>query len=94
MGSRGREDLHGHGGAETGGVWDRQGRQSDHWQPLRPHIYKPRGPDSEWRRTRQVEWRVAPRSLNSCTDKPDKRQGAKQTTQPRAPAQGNKASNL
>ena len=23
---------------ETGGVWDEQGRQSDHWQTLRPHI--------------------------------------------------------
>ena len=30
MGSRGGEDSLGHGGTETGGVWDQQGRQSDH----------------------------------------------------------------
>ena len=29
-GSRGGEDSHGQGGTETGGVWDKQGRQSDH----------------------------------------------------------------
>ena len=48
---------------ETGGVWDERGRQSDHRQTLRPHIRrdKPRGPDSEWRRTGQAEWRMAPR---------------------------------
>ena len=62
MGSRGREDSRGHGGTETGGVWDERGRQSDHWHTLRPHIRtdKPRGPDSEWRRVGQAEWRVAP----------------------------------
>ena len=38
MGSWGGEDSHGCGGTETGGVWDEQGRQSDHWQTLRPHI--------------------------------------------------------
>ena len=27
---RGGEDSRGHGGTETGGVWDQQGRQSDH----------------------------------------------------------------
>ena len=35
-----------------------------------------------------------PAAPHSHIDKPDKRRGAKQTTQPRAPAQGNKASNL
>ena len=36
MGSRGGEDSRGHGGTktetetETGGVWDKQGRRSDH----------------------------------------------------------------
>ena len=29
-GSWGGEDSRGHGGTETGGVWDDQGRQSDH----------------------------------------------------------------
>ena len=29
-GSQDREDSHCHGGTETGGVWDEQGRQSDH----------------------------------------------------------------
>ena len=29
-GRRGREDSCGHGGTETGGVWDERGRQSDH----------------------------------------------------------------
>ena len=29
-GSRGREDSCGSGGTETGGVWEVQGRQSDH----------------------------------------------------------------
>ena len=38
MGSQGREDSRGCGGTETGGVWDERGRQSDHWQTLRPHI--------------------------------------------------------
>ena len=38
---------------------------------------------------------VAPRAApNSPTDKPDQRWAAKQTVQPRAPAPGNKASNL
>ena len=48
-GSRGGEDTRGHGGTETGGVWDKQGRQSNHWRTLQPHIRadKPRGPDSE-----------------------------------------------
>ena len=38
------------------------GRQSDHWQTLRPHIHadKLRGLDSEWPRMGQAEWRVAP----------------------------------
>ena len=30
MGSRGGEDSFGCGGTETSGVWDEQGRQSDH----------------------------------------------------------------
>ena len=49
MGSRGGEDSRCRGWTETGGVWDEWGRQSDHWQTLRPHILtdKPRGPDSE-----------------------------------------------
>ena len=38
MGSQGGEDLCCHGGTETGRVWDERGRQSDHWQTLRPHI--------------------------------------------------------
>ena len=38
MGSRGREDSRGLGGTQTGGEWDKQGRQSEHWQTLRPHI--------------------------------------------------------
>ena len=29
-GSRGGEDLRGRGGTETGGVWDKRGRQSEH----------------------------------------------------------------
>ena len=46
------------------------------------------------------EWGQAVRTLadhvapHSHTDKPDEQQGEKQTTQPRAPAQRNKASNL
>ena len=62
MGSRGREDSPCCGGTETGGVWDKRGRQFDHQQTLRPcnHTDKLRGPDSEWRRTGQAEWRVAP----------------------------------
>ena len=64
MGSLGGEDSRGCGGTETGGVWDKQGRQSDHWQTLRPphsRTDKPRGPDSEWQRKGQVERWVAPR---------------------------------
>ena len=38
MGSWGGEDSSGHGGTETGGVWDKQGRQSGHWQAPWPHI--------------------------------------------------------
>ena len=38
MGSRWGEDLHCHGGTKIGGVWDQQGRQSDHGQTLQPHI--------------------------------------------------------
>ena len=55
--------------------------------PVAPHSHtdKPRGPDSEWQRGGQAEQWVAPHN---------ERQGAKQTTPPRAPAQGNKASNL
>ena len=37
-GHRGGEDSRGRGGTETGRVWDVRGRQSDHWQTLRPHI--------------------------------------------------------
>ena len=37
-GSQGGEDSCCRGGTETGGVWDEGGRQSDHWQTLRPHI--------------------------------------------------------
>ena len=63
MGSRGGQDSRGRGGTETGGVWDKRSRQSDHGQTLRPHICtdKPRGQDSEWRRTGQAERQVAPR---------------------------------
>ena len=41
--------MRGRGGTETGGEWDEQGRQSEHWQTLWPHILtdKLRGPDSE-----------------------------------------------
>ena len=39
MGSRGAEDSCCRGGTETGRVWDKRGRQSDHWQTLRPHIH-------------------------------------------------------
>ena len=48
MGSQGGEDFRDLGGTETGGVWDKQGRQSDHWQTLRPDIHadRPRRPDS------------------------------------------------
>ena len=38
MGSRGREDSSCRGRTKTGGAWDQQGRQSDHWQTLRPQI--------------------------------------------------------
>ena len=38
MGSQGREDWHCCGKTEASGVWDEQGRQSDHKQTLRPHI--------------------------------------------------------
>ena len=37
-GQPGGDDLRGRGGTETGGVWDKRGRQSDHWQILRPYI--------------------------------------------------------
>ena len=60
--SRGGEDSRCHGGTETGGMWDERGRQSDHWQTLRPHIRadKLRGPDSEWWIMGQSEQGVAP----------------------------------
>ena len=62
---------------------------------LQSRTDKLRGPDSEWRRTGQAEWWVAdPAAPHSRTDKSDKQRGSKQTAQPRAPAQGNKASNL
>ena len=50
MGSQGGEDSRCRGGTKTGGVWDKRGRQSEHWQTLWPHIRadKPRGQDSEW----------------------------------------------
>ena len=38
MGSRGAEDSCCRGGTETGRVWDKRGRQSEHWQTLWPHI--------------------------------------------------------
>ena len=59
----GGEDSRCHGGTKTGGVWDKRGRQSDHKQTLRPYIRAQinRGPDSEWQRTGQAEWRAAPR---------------------------------
>ena len=38
MGSQGGEDSLSPGGTEAGGVWDEQGRQSDHGQTLQPHI--------------------------------------------------------
>ena len=62
MGSQGGEDSRCCGGTQTGRVWDKQGRQSDHWQTLRPDIHadRPRRPDSEWQRTGQAERRVAP----------------------------------
>ena len=62
MGSRDGEDLCCSGGTETGGVWDQQGKQSDHWQTRQAHIRadKLRGPDSEWWRTGQAEQQVAP----------------------------------
>ena len=54
--------MRGRGGTETGGVWDKRGRQSDHWQTLWHHVCadKLRGPDSEWQRMGQAEQRVAP----------------------------------
>ena len=57
MGSQGGEDSRCRGGTNTGGVWDKLGRQSDHWQTLWPHVRadKPRGPDSEWWRKGQAE---------------------------------------
>ena len=36
MGSRGVEDSRCCGGAETDGVWDERGRQSDHYRPCDP----------------------------------------------------------
>ena len=33
------EDSRCRGGTETDGVWDERGRQSDHWQTLRPLIH-------------------------------------------------------
>ena len=62
MGSRDGEDSRGCDRTETGGVWDELGRQSEHWQTLRPHIRaeKPRGPHSEWRRMGQAKRRVVP----------------------------------
>ena len=39
MGSQGGQVSRYRGGTETGGVWDKQGRQSDHWQTLRPHFH-------------------------------------------------------
>ena len=46
-GSLGGEDSSGHGGTETGGVWDEGGRQSDHWQTLRPHICAQINPEGQ-----------------------------------------------
>ena len=62
-GSRGGEDSRGCGGTETGGVWDKRGRQSDHGQTLQPHIraqINREGQTQEWQRTGQAEQRVAP----------------------------------
>ena len=72
MGSRGGEDSCCHGGTQTGGVWDERGRQSDHWQTVWSHILadKPRGPDSEWRRTGQAERLVAPHRPTFTIEKP------------------------
>ena len=39
MGSWGGEDSHCHGRTQTGGVWDKWGRQSDHEDTLWPHIH-------------------------------------------------------
>ena len=54
-----------------------------------------RGRTKTGRVWRQAVWPLAdPAAPHSHTDKLDKRRGAKQTTQPRALARGNKASNL
>ena len=84
-GSRSGEDWRGHGGTETGGVWDERDRQSDHWQTLRPHIRadKLRGPESEWRKTGQAERWVAPRGPHTCTQiNREEQRRAKQTAYP------------
>ena len=61
---RGGEDCCGCGGTEIGGVWDKWGRQPDHWQTLWPHICTQinlEGCTQEWRRTGQAERQVAHR---------------------------------
>ena len=96
-GSQGGEDSRGRGGTETGEVWDEQRRQSDQQQTLRPHIRAQRNQEC-WTHSGGEQGRQSgrqhPVAPHSHTDKPDKQQGAKDTSQPRAPARGNKASNL
>ena len=98
MGSQGREDSSCCGGTQTGPSVGRT------WLAVRPladpadphsHKDKPRGPDSEWQRMGQALWQVAdPMAPHLRTDNLEERRGVKQTEQPRAPAPGNKASNL
>ena len=95
MGSWGREDSRCLGRTETGGVWDERVKQS---------TSRPCGPTfaqigREGRTQSGGEWGRQsggqhPEAPHSRTDKLDKRRGAKQTVQPRAPAWGNKVSNL
>ena len=98
MGNRGGEDSGGPSGTETGRVWDEWGRQSNHWQTLRPHIRAQINPEGRRTQSGGEQGRPSggwhPAAAHSRTDTPDELRGAKQTAQPRAPARGNKASNL
>ena len=72
MGRQGREDSHCRGGTETGGVWDKRGRQSDHWQTLQPRIPTDKLEGRTWSggvRGRQ-SGRWHPAAPHSRTDKP------------------------
>ena len=99
MGSRGGEDSHCPGRTETGGVWDKLGRQSATSRPCGPtfaQINREGRTQSGRERGRQWGGRTPRPHIRTQVNR-EEGGGAgetKQTEQPRAPAWGNTASNL